>query len=57
MFCEKAFSQSSALTTHKRSHTGEKPLKCMFCEKASSRSSNLTKHKQSHPALQRNNSN
>ena len=47
MFCKKAFSLSFALTTHKRSHTGEKIFKCMFCEKTFRQSYHLT-HKQSH---------
>ena len=50
MFCEKTFRQSYHLT-HKQSHVGETPFKCMFCEKAFSLSSNLTKHKQHHTAL------
>ena len=48
MFCEKVFSGSSHLTTHKLSHTGDKPFTCVFCEKAFSQSSNLTRHKLSH---------
>ena len=42
------FPQSSKLTVHNRSHTGEKTFKCCLCEKAFVRKSLLNIHKRSH---------
>ena len=42
--CEKTFSRSDRLATHKLNHTGEKPFKCMFCGNAFNQSSTLTRY-------------
>uniref|UniRef100_A0A8C6TND9 C2H2-type domain-containing protein n=1 Tax=Neogobius melanostomus TaxID=47308 RepID=A0A8C6TND9_9GOBI len=42
--CGKAFTNSSGLTNHKRSHTGERPYSCVACGKSFSRSGHLTRH-------------
>ena len=44
--CLKEFNSSSAITTHKRSHSGEK--QCYLCQKAFTISGNLAVHKSSH---------
>ena len=46
--CNKAFSTSSSLNTHKRIHSGEKPFKCVYCRKSFTASSNLYYHKMIH---------
>ena len=43
--CLKGFTTSHHLTTHKRSHSGEKPF---ICDKGFPHSGDLTKHKRSH---------
>ena len=47
--CGKEFAQGSAMTMHRRVHTGERPLKCDYpgCDKRFSESSNLSKHRKS----------
>ena len=47
-YCQKTFSQISNLTTHKRSHSGEKLFQCSVCQKRFMTFGNLIKHKRSH---------
>lgn len=47
-FCGKVFRNCSNLTVHRRSHTGEKPYKCMVCTYACAQSSKLTRHMKTH---------
>lgn len=47
-FCGKVFKNCSNLTVHRRSHTGEKPYKCMLCSYACAQSSKLTRHMKTH---------
>jgi uncharacterized Zn-finger protein len=46
--CEKGFSTSSSLNTHRRIHSGEKPHRCPVCGKCFTASSNLYYHRMTH---------
>ncbi|XP_038644637.1 zinc finger protein 239-like [Scyliorhinus canicula] len=46
--CGRGFSQSSDLTSHKSSHTEEKPWKCADCAKGFTSPSKLETHRRSH---------
>ena len=47
-YCGKVFRNCSNLTVHRRSHTGEKPYKCLLCSYACAQSSKLTRHMKTH---------
>ncbi|CAM1309855.1 Uncharacterised protein g5263 [Pycnogonum litorale] len=47
-YCGKIFKNCSNLTVHRRSHTGEKPYKCVLCNYACAQSSKLTRHMKTH---------
>ena len=46
--CQKMFKQSGGLTSHMRSHTGEKPYECTVCGQRFIQSSHLTRHSRRH---------
>ena len=46
--CDKAFTQSSHLDTHRKIHSGLKPFQCEECDKTFARKGDLTVHSRTH---------
>lgn len=42
--CDREFPRSSQISSHMRTHTGEKPYQCTICEKRFSYCSSLRNH-------------
>ncbi|XP_071958026.1 uncharacterized protein [Antedon mediterranea] len=49
--CNKGFSRSNTLVTHKRIHTGDKPFECEICGRAFRQPGNLTRHRLIHTTV------
>lgn len=52
--CQKPFSSASALQIHNRTHSGEKPFKCVVCGRAFTTKGNLKVHMNIHLSPQNN---
>ncbi|XP_031552954.1 zinc finger protein 37-like [Actinia tenebrosa] len=46
--CERSFTRSSTLVTHKRIHSGDKPFSCEVCGRAFRQPGNLSRHRLTH---------
>ncbi|XP_028411512.1 zinc finger protein 180-like isoform X2 [Dendronephthya gigantea] len=46
--CHQVFTQSGAITRHRRIHTGEKPYKCDICQQTFARANSLRRHSLTH---------